>query len=488
MKLYTLSAIEIRKKFIEGVLSAEEIANYFLARIDKYDPKIGAFLAVYHDRVRQQAKLLDQKRKEKKPLGRLAAVPIALKDNIHVKGELTTCGSKFLENYRPPFHATVTELFEAEDALIMGKTNMDEFAMGSSNENSAFQETSNPWCLDCVPGGSSGGSAAACAARLVPLSLGSDTGGSVRQPAAFCGVFGLKPTYGRVSRYGLVAFGSSLDQISPFATTATDIGMIMEVMGCHDPHDATSLTFPAEEYLDHLDTSIKGKKIGVPWRFLEDLNGETRDNFLLSIETLKTLGCEIVDINLDSLKYAVATYYIIATAEASTNLARFDGIRYGVRSKQATTLDEVYDFSRTEGFGAEVKKRILLGTYVLSAGYQDAFYKKAKGVRLKITDEFHRAFSQCDLIAMPTAPSAAFLKGAIQDPIAMYLQDIYTIGVNLSGVTAISIPSGFNKKRQPYGLQIIGPKNKDLLVCNLASVFEKKSPFAKEIPPEFDRE
>lgn len=488
MKLYKLSALEIRNKFVEGVLSAEEIANYFLSRIHRHDPKIGAFLTLYDEKVRAQAKVLDQKRNQKKPLGKLAGIPIALKDNIHVKGEITTCASKFLANYRAPFDATVTELLEAEDALIIGKTNMDEFAMGSSNENSAFQETNNPWNLECVPGGSSGGSAAACAARLVPISLGSDTGGSVRQPAAFCGIFGLKPTYGRVSRYGLVAFASSLDQISPFATNARDIGMIMEVIGQHDARDATSLPLAKDEYLKDLDESVKGKVIGVPWHFLENLHGEAKECFLQSIKTLKELGCEIIEVNLDSLKYAVATYYIIATAEASTNLARFDGIRYGVRSPNATTLDEVYDYSRTEGFGPEVKKRILLGTYVLAAGYQDAFYKQAKGVRRQIIDEFDRSFAKCDLIATPTSPSAAFAKGAIQDPISMYLQDIYTIGINLAGISAINIPSGFTKDKKPLGLQIIAPKRKDLLVCNLANAFEKISPFSGEIPPEFDKE
>lgn len=488
MKLYTLSAIELRKKFIEGALSAQEIAHYFLQRTATFDPKIGAFLTIFHNRVLKKAEALDQKRKSGKPLGKLAAVPIAVKDNIHIKGEKTTCASKFLENYIAPFNATAIELLESEDALLIGKTNMDEFAMGSSNENSAFQETRNPWDLRRVPGGSSGGSAAACAARLVPIALGSDTGGSVRQPAAFCGLVGLKPTYGRVSRYGLVAFGSSLDQISPFATNTQDIGMVMEVIGNHDPHDATSLPMPADEYLSHLNQEVKGKVVGIPWQFLENLSNETKENFLHSIEILKSVGCEIIDVNLNSLKYALATYYIIATAEASTNLARFDGIRYGVRSQNASSLEEIYDYSRTEGFGPEVKKRILLGTYVLSAGYQDAFYKQAKGVRLKIIDEFCFAFEKCNFIAMPTAPSGAFVKGAIQDPIAMYLQDVYTTGCNLAGISAISVPSGHNSEGMPLGLQLMSPKKTDAFLCNVAHLFEMKKPFVNNIPPEFDRE
>lgn len=478
---------QLHQGFLKGTYSAEEIASYYLKRIENYDPKVGSFLAVLTARVQAKAKALDEKKARGEPLGKLAGVPIAVKDNIHIKGELTTCASKFLTNYRAVFDATVTRLLEEEDALLIGKTNLDEFAMGSSNENSALKDTRNPWNLECVPGGSSGGSAACVAARLSPLSLGSDTGGSVRQPAAFCGVVGFKPTYGRVSRYGLVAFGSSLDQIGPIATSVEDIGMMMEVMGRPDPHDATSLPNHPEDYLALLDSDIKGKKIGVPWKFLEEMPEEGKKIFLDSLETYKSLGCELVEVDLDILKYSVATYYIIATAEASTNLARFDGIRYGVRA-EGQTLDEIYDRSRTEGFGPEVKKRIFLGTYALVAGFQDQFYRQATKVRMEIFTAFEKAFALCDVIATPVSPIAAFPKGAIQDPLEMYLQDIYTIGVNLAHLPAISIPCGFNQDKKPMGLQLIGAKHDDLLVCRMGHAYEKAAPFSKEIPPLFNEE
>ncbi|MCH9628029.1 MAG: Glutamyl-tRNA(Gln) amidotransferase subunit A [Chlamydiales bacterium] len=486
--MYQLSARQLHQHFCDKKLSAEEITRYFLKRIDTFDDQVGAFLSVFHERALEQARKIDQKRAKGEPLGRLAGVPIGIKDNIHVKGELTTCASKFMVNYRAVFDATVTQLLENEDAITLGKLNMDEFAMGSSNENSALKKTCNPWNLSCVPGGSSGGSTAAVAARLCPITLGSDTGGSVRQPAAFCGVVGFKPTYGRVSRYGLVAFGSSLDQIGPIATTTQDIGMAMEVMGRHDPHDATTIPAHHEDYLSLMGGDVKGKKIGVPWAFLEDLHAEPKAIFLESIEVLKSLGCEIVDVDLNILKYSVATYYIIATAEASTNLARFDGVRYGVRSERAETLDQVYDFSRTDGFGTEVKKRIFLGTYVLSSGYQDAYYKQAAKVRLKIIDSFNRAFETCDVIATPISPIGAFPKGSIQDPLEMYLQDIYTIGINLARLPAISVPCGFNPEKKPFGLQFIGAKREDALVCRMSYAYEQAAPYAKEIPPQFDRE
>lgn len=486
--MYKETARTLHTQFINKKISAEEVVRYYLNRIYALDDKVGSFLSVFPERAIAQARALDQKRGSGAPVGRLAGIVVGLKDNLHVKGEITTCASKFLTNYRAVFNATVTTRLENEDAIILGKTNLDEFAMGSSTENSALKQTCNPWNLKCVPGGSSGGSTAAVAARLCPITLGTDTGGSVRQPAAFCGVVGFKPTYGRVSRYGLVAFGSSLDQIGPIATTTEDIGMIMEVLGHHDPHDATSLTMHGEDYLSAFGSPLKGKKIGVPWLFLEDLQEEAKKNFLEALDVMRGLGCEIVDVDLNILKYAVATYYIIATAEASTNLARFDGIRYGVRSKRAETLDQIYDYSRTEGFGAEVKKRIFLGTYVLSAGYQEAYYKQAAKVRVKIIEEFNRAFEQCDVIATPVSPSVAFLKGAIQDPLEMYLQDVYTIGVNLARLPAISVPSGFNREKKPFGLQLIGARREDTLVCRLAHAYEKIAPYGLEIPPEFDRE
>jgi aspartyl-tRNA(Asn)/glutamyl-tRNA(Gln) amidotransferase subunit A len=486
--MYKSTAQELHKQFCEKRVSAEEITSYYLQRIDAFDGQVGAFLSVFHEKALEKARALDQKLAKGEALGKLAGVPIGLKDNMHVKGEITTCASKFLTNYRAVFDATVTRLVEEEDAIILGKLNLDEFAMGSSTENSALKETCNPWNLACVAGGSSGGSTAAVAARLCPVTFGSDTGGSVRQPAALCGVVGFKPTYGRVSRYGLVAFGSSLDQIGPIASTSEDIGMIMEVIGQNDPRDATTFPGRPEDYLSVMDADVRGKKIGVPWDFLENLHPEAKGLFLESLEVLKDLGCEIVDIDLNILKYSVATYYIIATAEASTNLARFDGIRFGVRSSRAETLDQVYDYSRTEGFGREVKKRIFLGTYVLSSGYQDDYYKQATKVRVKIIDSFNYAFEKCDVIATPVSPIAAFPKGAIRDPLQMYLQDIYTIGVNLARLPAVSVPCGFNEEKKPFGLQFIGPKHADVLVCRMSHAYEKAAPYSQEIPPQFDRE
>lgn len=480
--MHTLSAVEIRDKFIKGELSAVSIVQAFLNRIDHYDPQIGAFLTVMREQALAKAKALDEKRAAGTPLGKLAGVPIALKDNIHVKGETTTCASKFLTNYRAPFNATVTCLLEEEDAIIIGKTNLDEFAMGSSTENSALQRTNNPWNLDCSPGGSSGGSGAAVAGRLCPLALGSDTGGSVRLPASFCGIFGFKPTYGRVSRYGLVAYGSSLDQIGPLATSTADIALIMEVIGRHCEKDSTSNNIPQEEYTKTLTGDIKGMRIGVPWQFLEQLASEPKQLFKKSLEVLKSLGAEIVDIDLSIVKYSIAVYYILATAEASTNLARFDGIRYGQRSAKAKTLDEVYDLSKEEGFGPEVKRRIMLGTYVLSAGYQDAYYKKAQKVRTLIIDTYKEAFKKCDLVATPVSPFTAFPIGAIKDPLQMYLEDIYTISSNLAGLPAISVPGGFASDGMPVGLHLVGPQKHDARVLAASYAFEKATPHNIAIP------
>lgn len=483
--MHHLSASELHEKFIDGSLSSEAIVSHYLKRIDRLDGQVGSLLAVFSDKAMEKARRLDKRRSKGEKLGRLAGIPYALKDNIHAEGELTTCGSKFLTNYRAVFDSTVNHLLEREDAILMGKTNLDEFAMGSSTENSALKITRNPWNLECVPGGSSGGSAAAVAGRLCPLTFGSDTGGSIRQPAGLCGIVGFKPTYGRVSRYGLVAFGSSLDQIGPLAISTKDIGKVMEIIGQHDPKDATSITMHAEDYVNQFDGKIAGKKIGVPFEFLKDLSTEAKQNFDQSIEALKALGAEIVEVDLNILRYSVATYYILATAEASTNLARFDGIRYGQRSKRAKTLDEVYDFSKEEGFGPEVKKRILLGTFVLSSGYQDAYYKKAQRVRAKIIKEYAQAFEKCDVIATPVSPLPAFKIGEIQDPLQMYLQDIYTIGVNLGGLPGVSIPSGFNKEGKPWGLQLVGAPKEDSLVLRIAYAFESKTKYNLEIPDLF---
>lgn len=470
--LHHLSALEIRDAFCRGEVTAVQIAEHFLARIDAHNENLGAFLSTLGPRALMKAESLDKKRAKNEPVGRLAGVPIAIKDNMHIAHEITTCGSKFLANYKAPFAATAVQLLEEEDALLLGKTNMDEFAMGSSNENSAFKRAQNPWNHNCVPGGSSGGSAAAVAARLGLIATGSDTGGSIRQPASFCGVVGYKPTYGRVSRYGLVAFASSLDQIGPFTTTVADAALAMEVMGQHCPRDATSLDLPPETYplSKELDPETV---IGVPWHFLEDLTPEARKNFDEAIQVMKDLGAKIVDVNLDILKTSIAVYYILATAEASTNLARFDGIRFGARSKEAKSLEEVYELSRKEGFGREVKKRIMLGTYVLSAGYQDAYYKKAQKVRTLIIDAFEAAFNHCDAVMMPVTTSAAFEHGAFQDPLQMYLQDIFTVPANLAGLPGISVPSGTDSRGMPLGLQILGPQMCDVAVMQIAYAYEQ---------------
>lgn len=486
--MYKQSAIQIRDQFISGERTAVSIVEYYLKRIAQYDGQIGAFLKVCNDKALQQAQQLDKKRASGQPLGKLAGLPIAVKDNILVKEEITTCASKFLTNFRAPYQATVIRHLLAEDAIIIGKTNMDEFAMGSSTENSALQRTYNPWNLKCTPGGSSGGSAAAVSGRLCPLALGSDTGGSVRLPAAFCGVVGFKPTYGRVSRYGLVAYGSSLDQIGPLANSTTDAALLMEVIGRHCEKDSTSIGEGPEDYLNLLKgSSLKGMKVGVPWQFLADLGDESKQVFQSSINLIKELGAEIIDVDLSILKYSVAVYYILATAEASTNLARFDGIRYGQRSMRARTLEEVYDFSKEEGFGPEVKRRIMLGTFVLSSGYQDAYYKKAQKVRALILRSYKEAFNKCDIIASPVSPFAAFEIGSIKDPLQMYLEDIYTIGINLAGVPAISIPNGFSPDGKPIGLQLIGPQKQDRRVLAVAHTLEQSLPYHTAIP-EFVKE
>lgn len=483
--MHTLTALEIQKKFLDGEASAREIVDHFIQRIERHDGKIGAFLSILNERAREKAEILDKKRAKGEPLGKLAGIPIAVKDNIHVKGELTTCASKFLSNYRALFDATCVKRIEAEDGLIIGKTNLDEFAMGSSCEHSAYKLVKNPWNLNCTPGGSSGGSAAAVAARLAPLSLGSDTGGSIRQPAAYCGVAGFKPTYGRVSRYGLVAFGSSLDQIGPFGYSIPDIALLMEVIGRHCPNDSTSLPDPKEETIPLNEYDFQGKTIGVPWKFIEGLNQKSLDNFKAALNTFENLGVNVVEVDLNILKYAVSVYYILSSAEASTNLARFDGIRYGIRSEQAKTLDEVYDLSKEEGFGDEVKRRILLGTFVLSAGYQDAYYRKAQKVRTLMIEEFKRAYSKCDIVAAPVTSSTAFELGSIQDPIQMYLEDLYTIPCNLAGLPAISVPSGFSDNRMPFGIQFIGPQKADPRVLRYAHAFEKAQPDYYQIPELF---
>jgi aspartyl-tRNA(Asn)/glutamyl-tRNA(Gln) amidotransferase subunit A len=482
--MHRKSALELRDLFAKGEVSATEIAKHFLGRIDRYNGSYGAFLKVLDERTLERAKQLDEKRSKGEPIGKLAGVPVALKDNIHLAGELTTCASKFLTNFRAPFSATVTQLMEAEGAIIIGKTNLDEFAMGSSTEHSALMETSNPWNPKLSPGGSSGGSAVAVTARLAPIGFGSDTGGSIRQPASFCGIFGFKPTYGRVSRYGLVAFASSLDQIGPFTAYPEDIALTMEVIGRHCPRDSTSLPDEAQDYLSNFGAGdLTGKTIGVPWAFLEEgLHPEVKENFEKSIAQLEALGATIREVTLDTLKYSIAIYYILATAEASTNLARFDGVRYGVRAPGAETLDQVYDLSKAAGFGAEVKRRIMLGTYVLSSGYKDAFYRKAQKVRSVMINEFKQAYDDVDLIAMPVSAAPAFERHSIRDPLTEYLADLYTISCNLTGQPAISVPSGFTQDGRPMSLQLIGPQRADREVVSAANLFAKKNGAYLQIP------
>lgn len=484
--MYHLAAHQLHDLFIKGEASATEIVEQFLKRIETYESKTQAFLSVLSEQSLAQAKQLDNKRSQKKQIGKLAGIPIGLKDNIHLLNEVTTCGSKFLSNYKALFNATVTRLVQEEDGLIIGKTNLDEFGMGSSTENSAYQISRNPWNLKCTPGGSSGGSAAAVAARLCPIALGSDTGGSIRQPAAFCGISGFKPSYGVVSRYGLIAYGSSLDHIGPFATEVKDIALMMEVIGKKCNKDSTSLSTITDHYVNQLDKPLGNVKVGIPWHFLEGLDPEIHKNFQDSLDILKDIGCQFVDIDLDILQYSIAVYYLLVTAEASTNLACFDAIRFGNKSKRAKTLEEVVNLSRQEGFGEEVKRRIMLGTYILSAGYQDAYYRKAQKVRTLIIEQFKKSYQSCDMIVTPTAPFPAFEIGQIQDSIQMYLQDIYTVPVNLAGLPAISIPSGFCQKSRPLALQIIGPFLKDSQVLHLAHQFEQKTKYTKKIPPAFD--
>ncbi len=486
--MYKKSAKELNSLFLQRQASAEEIVRYFIKRIHTFEPQVQSLLSVLESRAIEKAKALDQKLLQKKPIGKLGAIPIILKDNMHIKGEKTTCASQFLKNYEAPFDATVTSLIENADGIILGKANMDEFAMGSSNENSSFKKSYNPWNLECTPGGSSGGSAAAVAAMLAPISLGSDTGGSIRQPAAFCNLYGFKPTYGRVSRFGLVAFGSSLDQIGPFARSLEDIALMQEVIAGHCPYDSTSIPDSKEPYLNELETSIQGKSLGVPFSLLENIEPQIKALFLDALEVYKSLGVKIVEINLDLIKYSIPTYYILATAEASTNLARFDGIRYGVRSPDAKTLEEIYEYSRGLGFGPEVKQRILLGTYVLSAGYQDAYYKKAQKVRTLIIRDYKNAFESCDMIALPATPTTSFKLGSIQDPLKMYMQDIYTISANLAGVPALTLPIGFSKENLPVGMQLQGPLLKDSRVLRFAHHFSKATNFHQKHPPLFDKE
>lgn len=474
----------VRRAMVSGETTARMVVEAALDAAEKLNDKLNAFLEIDRKGAPLRASQIDSLSASEKENLPLAGVPVAIKDNICVKGLQTSCGSRILGDYHPPYNATAIERLTAAGAVIIGKTNCDEFAMGSSNENSAFGPVKNPWDISRVPGGSSGGSAAAVAASIVPVALGSDTGGSVRQPAALCGVFGLKPTYGRVSRYGLVAFGSSLDQIGIFGRNASDAATVLAVIAGRDPNDATSAEVPVPDYASELNGNVKGLKLGVARALLgEGLDKEVRDIVNQSIEAYRELGAEIVDIELPHAKYAIAVYYIIATAEASSNLARFDGVRYGFRAEEAHALREMYCRTRDEGFGPEVKRRIMLGTYVLSAGYYEAYYRKAQQVRTLIKQDFMNAFEKCKAIITPTTPTPAFLIGEkLDDPLAMYLNDIYTVTANLAGIPGINIPCGLSAAGLPIGLQILGRYWDEAILFKLAHAYETARPFVARPP------
>ena len=448
-----------------------------LADAEKLNPQLNSFLSIEHEHALRQALAVEDRGET--PLGGMA---IAVKDNICTKGMRTSCGSHILHNYRAQYDATAIERLNNAGAVMIGKTNMDEFAMGSSNESSAFGIVRNPWDVTRVPGGSSGGSAVAVASGVVRASLGSETGGSVRQPAALCGIVGLKPTYGRISRYGLVAFASSLDNIGIFGRTASDVADVLGVVAGHDPHDSTSADVAVPDYKFSLGADVAGKTIGVPRAlFGEGLDADVRESVETAIENFRSLGAEIVDVELPHARYGIAVYYIIATAEASSNLARYDGARYGFRADDAPGLREMYFKTREAGFGPEVKRRIMLGTYVLSSGYYDAYYSKAQKVRNLVKMDYEQAFTACDAILTPTSPSTAFKIGErSDDPLAMYLSDIYTVSANLAGVPAISVPCGLSDNGLPIGLQLVGNFWSEDVLLNLASAYETAFPLGAD--------
>jgi aspartyl-tRNA(Asn)/glutamyl-tRNA(Gln) amidotransferase subunit A len=469
----------VRDALLAKKISARELAKEFFAQIDRRNAELNAFLTLSPDRAYAQADRVDARVSRGESLPPLAGVPVAIKDVISTKGVRTTCGSKILEPYIPPYDATAIERLENAGAVILGKTNCDEFAMGSSNENSAYGPVRNPVALDRVPGGSSGGSAAAVAAGLAVAALGTDTGGSIRQPGACCGIPALMPTYGRVSRYGLIAFASSLDRIGPFATNIADTAAVMGVIAGHDSNDSTSAAVPVPDYGAEIERPLEGIRIGVPEDYFgEGLDAEVKANVLAGIALLERLGCRQVPLKMPHTDYAIATYYVIATAEASSNLARYDGVRYGLRVP-AATLIEMYRKTRDRGFGPEVKRRIVLGTYVLSSGYYDAYYLRAQKVRSLIARDFAAAFEKVDFILTPTAPTPAFKLGEkTADPLQMYLADIYTVTGSLAGVPGISVPCGKTKIGLPVGLQIFGTHFSEGGVLQLARAFEKAGGFS----------
>ena len=484
--MLNLSLKELSQALGEKKFTSVELTQFFLNRIKKHNPSLNAFITVDEGRSLAMAEKSDQLiQAGKKSI--LTGIPIAQKDIFCADEWRTTCGSKMLENFISPYNATVIQKFNDVGAVNLGKTNMDEFAMGSSNETSYFGPVKNPWNLDCVPGGSSGGSASAVAARLTPAATGTDTGGSIRQPASLCGLTGLKPTYGLVSRYGMIAFASSLDQAGPMAISAEDCGLMLDVMTGHDVKDSTSISRKKENYTDSLDEDIKGLRIGVPKEFFEDgLNADVQKVIEEALKQYEKLGAKIVNISLPNNHLSIPAYYVIAPAEASSNLSRYDGVRYGYRTKEYDDLTEMYFKTRQEGFGDEVKRRILIGTYVLSAGYFDAYYLKAQKIRRLISDDFKVAYEKCDVIMGPSAPSIAFKSGEKQeDPLAMYMQDIFTISTNLAGLPAMSIPAGF-VDGLPVGLQLIGNHFEEANILNAAHIYQKNTDWHLKSPKGID--
>ncbi|MBO9539924.1 Asp-tRNA(Asn)/Glu-tRNA(Gln) amidotransferase subunit GatA [bacterium] len=483
MQLHDLTAAQLSERLRAREVSAVDVVNSAFARIDAVDQQIGAFLTVTRDEALAQAAAIDQARMAGEALHPLAGVPMGIKDNLNTKGVVTTCASRMLERYVPPYDATVVAKMREAGLISLGKLNMDEFAMGSSTENSAFKKTRNPWDLGTVPGGSSGGSAAAVAAGMVPLATGSDTGGSIRQPAAFCGIVGMKPTYGLVSRYGLVAFASSLDQVGPMTRDVRDNALMLGVLAGHDPLDSTSIDQPEEIYANYLTGEVKGMRIGVISELMGDgASPEVRSAVEAATKVFEGLGAVVESVSLPTSKHGIAAYYLVATAEASSNLARYDGVKYTVR-EEAEDLMQLYLRTRAEAFGTEVKRRIMLGTYALSSGYYDAYYKKAQQVRTKIREDYDRAFAQYDLIIGPTTPSTAFKLGEkTSDPLEMYLSDIATVLANLAGIPALSIPCGFDGKGLPIGLQLQGPALSEGMLYRAAYAFEQATSFHTRRP------
>ena len=489
MEIIELTVHELQEKLKSKELSIKDITKAYTDRIKEKENDVQAFVTVLTDEANKKAEEMQEKIDKGEVKGAFAGVPIGIKDNICTKGVKTTCSSKMLENFVSPYDATVMEKINDENMINLGKLNMDEFAMGGSTEYSYFYPTKNPWNLNKVPGGSSGGSAAAVASNMVPWALGSDTGGSIREPASFCGVVGLKPTYGLVSRYGLVAFASSLDQIGPITKDVRDAAMLLNIIAGHDKKDTTSVDREKKDYTACLKDDVKGLKIGVPKEFYaEGINEEVKAKLYEAIDRYKKLGAEVEEFSLDIAKYSLATYYIIACAEASSNLGRFDGIRYGYRTKNFSDLKDLYKNSRSEGFGEEVKRRIILGTYVLSSGYYDAYYKKAQQVRTLVKNEFENNFKKYDVILTPTSPNVAFDIGSkIDNPLEMYLSDVCTVPVNIAGLPAISIPCGVNSEGMPIGFQLIGNHFEEATILNAAYAYEKERKFRQNYKPEFKK-